>query len=98
MIYIAKKAAKIATDARVTLRWLDLQQRRFYHRTFTKQDVNGFMDHYMKLLTNGSVHNNHTRNGDKLRLPRVTRNWGKELAKDWNKLNKDIRNSFCTEF
>ncbi len=83
---LQNKAAKIildrplhssATDARATLRWLDLQQRRFYHRClYVYKCVNDLMDHSMKFLTNANVHNYRTRNSDKLRLPRVTINWG----------------------
>ena len=56
------------------------------------------MDHSMKLLTNANVHNYRTRNSDKLRLSRVTRNcMGKQRVcyqslKDWN-VDRDTRNS-----
>ena len=73
---LQNKAAKIildrplhssATDARATLRWLDLQQRRFYHRClYVYKCVDDLMDHSMKLLTNANVHNYRTRNSDKL--------------------------------
>ena len=40
-------------------------------------------------------HNYGTRNSDKLRLSRVTRNWGKQCVyyqslKDWNELDRDL--------
>ena len=48
----------------------------------------------MNLLTNGDIHNYNTRNKDMLRLPRVTRNWGKQRVchhslKDWNELERE---------
>ena len=106
------KAAKIildrplhssATDALVTLKWLNLEQRRFYHRClYVYKCVNGLMDHSMKLLTNRDIHKYNTRNNDNLRLPRVTRNWGKQRVcyhslKDWNGLDRDTRNSSSIE-
>ncbi len=104
---LQNKAAKIildrplhssATDARATLKWLDLQQHCFYHRClYVYKCVDDLMDHSMKLLTNANVHNYRTRNSDKLRLPRVTKNWGKQCVcyqslKDWN-VDRDTRNS-----
>ena len=47
----------------------------------------------MNLLTNSDIHNYKTRNKDMIRLPRVTRNWGKQRVryhslKDWNELER----------
>ena len=58
----------------------------------------GLMDHSMNLLTNSDIHKYNTRNKDMLRLPRVTRNWGKQRVchhslKDWNKLKRETRNA-----
>ena len=52
----------------------------------------------MKLLTNRDTHNYNTRNGNKLRLPRISRNWGKQrvcyhAVKDWNSLDEDTVNT-----
>ena len=105
---LQNKAAKIildrplyssATDAPVTLKWLNLEQRRFYQRCiYIYKCINGLMDHPMNLLTNSDIHNYNTRNKDMLRLPRVTRNWGKQRVchhslKDWNKLKRVTRNA-----
>ena len=79
-----------ATDALVTLKWLNLEQRRSYHRCiYIYKCINGLMDHSMNLLTNSDIHNYNTRNKDMLRLPRVIRNWGKQRVClhsliDWN--------------
>ena len=105
---LQNKAAKIildrplyssATDALVTLKWLNLEQRRSYHRCiYIYKCINGLMDHSMNLLTNSDIHNYNTRNKDMLRLPRVTRNWGKQRVchhplKDWNELERETRNA-----
>ena len=52
----------------------------------------------VNLLTNSDIHNYNTSNKDTLRLPRVTRNWGKQRVchhslKEWNKLEKEARNA-----
>ena len=88
-----------ATNDLVTLKWLNLKQRRFHHRCiYIYKCINGLMDHSMNLLTNSDIHNYNTRNKDMLRLPRVTRNWGKQRVchhslKDWNKLERATRNA-----
>ena len=96
---LQNKAAKIildrplyssATDTLVTLKWLNLEQRRFYHRWI--------YIYLYALLTNSNIHNYNTRNKDMLRLPRITRNWGKQRVchhslKDWNKLQRETRNA-----
>ena len=52
----------------------------------------------MDLLTIGDSQGYIMRNRDNLRLPRVTRNWGKQRVSyqavvNWNSLNKDIKDS-----
>ena len=52
----------------------------------------------MNLLTNSDIHNYITRNKDMLRLPRVTKNWGKQRVchhylKDLNELERETRNA-----
>ena len=79
---LQNKAAKIildrplyssATDALVTLKWLNLE-RRFYHRCiYICKCINGLMDHSINLLANSDIHNYNTRNKDMLRLPHVKR-------------------------
>ena len=106
---LQNKAAKIildrpfhssATSALATLKWLNLEQRRFYDRCiYVYKCINGLMEHSMKLLTNNDIHNYYTRNNDKLRLPsRVRRNWRKQRIcyqsmKNWNSLDKETRNA-----
>ena len=85
---LQNKAAKIildrqlyssSSDALVALKWLNLEQRRFYHRCiYVYKCINGLMDHSMELLPHGDIHSYNTRNKDMLRLPRVTKNWGKQ--------------------
>ena len=108
---LQNKAAKIildrpfhrsATCALATLKWLNLEQRRFYHRCiYVYKCINGLTEHSMKLLTNTDIHNYYTRDNDKLRLPSVRRNWGKQRVcyqsvKNWNSLvslDKETRNA-----
>ena len=64
---LQNKAAKIildrplyssATDAPVTLKWLNLEQRRFYQRCiYIYKCINGLTDHSMNLLTHIGIHN-----------------------------------------
>ncbi len=104
---LQNKAAKIIRDKPLyssasefaNLNWVTLEQRRFYHRClFVYKCVNGYTDHSMGLLTVGDAHGYNTRNKDKLRLPHVTRNLGKQrvcyqAVNDWNSLDIDIRTS-----
>ena len=56
-----------ATDALVTLKWLNLEQRRFNHCCiYIYKCINGLMDHSMNLLANSDIHNYNTRNKDML--------------------------------
>ena len=46
-----------ASDAIITLQWLNLEQRRFYYRCLhVYKCSNGLMDHSMELLANRDVH------------------------------------------
>jgi hypothetical protein len=52
----------------------------------------------MNLETHQEPHEHNTRNKDKLRLPKITRNWGKQrisyhAVNDYNILSEEIRNS-----
>ena len=67
-----------ATDAIETLKWLNLEQLRFYHPcTYVYQCINGLMDHPMELTANRDIPNYNTRNRDMLGLPLATKDWGK---------------------
>ena len=76
---LQNKAAKIilnrplyssATDAVETLKWLNLEQRRFYHPcTYVYKCINDRVDHSVELLANRNIPNYKTRNRDMLRLP-----------------------------
>ena len=84
---LQNKAAKIilnrplyssATDAIETLKWLNLEQLRFYHPcTYVYKCINGLMDHPMELTANRDIPNYNTRNRDMLGLPLATKDWGK---------------------
>ena len=105
---LQNKAAKIilnrplyssATDAVETLKWLNLEQRRFYHPcTYVYKCINGRVDHSMELLANRNIPNYNTRSRDMLGLPLATKNWGKQRVryhslKDQNNLDKATRNA-----
>ena len=76
---LQNKAAKIilnrplyssATDAVETLKWLNLEQRRFYHPcTYVYKCINGRVGHSIELLANRNIPNYNTRNRDMLRPP-----------------------------
>ena len=76
---LQNKAAKIilnrplyssATDAVETLKWLNLEQRRFYHPcTYVYKCINGRVGHSIELLANRNIPNYNTRNRDMLRIP-----------------------------
>ena len=66
---------------------------------FTKC-INGLMDHSMELLASRDVHNIITQERKTCLdyIPLATKNWGKKrvcyhFLKDWNNLDKDIRNA-----
>lgn len=105
---LQNKAAKIildrplhssASNALSTLGWLNLEQRRIYHRCiYIYKCVNGLTEHSLDIVTRGQIHGYNTRNRDTLRLPTIKRNWGKQRTnyqaiKDWNDLHIDIRNA-----
>ena len=86
-------------DALVTLKWLNVEQRIFYHYCiYVYKCIKCLMAHSVELLANRDVHNYNMRNKDMLRLPLATKNWGKQRVcyhslKDWNNLDRDIRNA-----
>ena len=88
-----------ATDAIITLKWLNLEQHIFYHRCiYVYKCINGLMDHSMELLANRDIPNYNTRNRDMLRLALATKNLGKQRVcyhplKDWNNLDKATTNA-----
>ena len=88
-----------ATDAIETLKWLNLEQLRFYHPcTYVYKCINGLMDHPMELTANRDIPNYNTRNRDMLGLPLATKDWGKQRVcyrslKDWKNLDKATRNA-----
>ena len=105
---LQNKAAKIildrplhssATEALGALKWLPLENRRFQRRCiYIYKCLNGLIKHHIKLETHQECHQQNTRNKDKFRLPKVTRNWGKQrisyhAVNDYNTLSKEIRNS-----
>ena len=105
---LQNKAAKIilerplhssASDARSWLGWLDLAQRRRLHRClFVYKSVNGLLKHHLEIISNKDVHGNDTRNKGDIRLPIITRSWGKQqlayhATKDWNNLPANIRSA-----
>ncbi len=56
------------------------------------------MEHDMSLIKQQDRHSHNTRNKDKLRLPSIKRNWGKQRTKfhavsDYNTLSQEIRES-----
>ena len=87
------------TDALSQLRWLNLNQRRHFHRClYVYKCVNGITSHKLELSRNSDVHRYNTRSKDHLRLPTVKRNWGKQRTcyhafKDWNALDSGLKNS-----
>ena len=88
-----------ATDALNQLGWLNLKQRRHFHRClYVYKCVNGITSHKLELSRNSDVHRYNTRCKDHLRLSSVKRNWGKQRTfyhafKDWNSLDSDLKNS-----
>ena len=88
-----------ATDALNQLGWLNLKQRRHFHRClYVYKCVNGITSHKLELSRNSDVHRYNTRCKDHLSLSSVKRNWGKQRTfyhafKDWNSLDSDLKNS-----
>ena len=104
---LQNKAAKLvlnkplyssATDALNQLGWLNLKQRRHFHRClYVYKCVNGIASHKLELSRNSDVHRYNPRCKDHLRLLLVKRNWGKQRTcyhafKDWNALDSDLNN------
>ena len=88
-----------ATDALNQLGWLNLKQRKHFHRRlYVYKCVNGITSHKLELPRNSDVHRYNTLCKDHLRLPPVKRNWGEQRIcyhafKDWNALESDLNNS-----
>ena len=88
-----------ATDAIQALGWIRLEDRRSYHRClFIFKCLNNLTSHSMTFLKNGNIHEYNTRIKDNLRLPKVSKNWGKQrheyqAVKKWNELSQNVRNS-----
>ena len=67
------------TDALSQLGWLNLNQRRHFHRclyVYKCVNGNGITSYKLELSRNSDVHKYNTRSKDHLRLPTVKRNWG----------------------
>ena len=105
---LQNKAAKLildrpwfssATSALHELGWKPLSNRRFYHRClYVFKCLNNLVDYDVNFLYNRDIHNHNTRVKNKLRLPRVKRNWGKykvdyHAISDWNLLDEEITTS-----
>ena len=105
---LQNKAAKLildrpwfssATSALHKLGWKPLSNRRFYHRClYVFKCLNNIVDYDVNFLYNRDIHNHNTRAKNKLRLPRVKRNWGKykvdyHAISDWNLLDEEITTS-----
>ena len=82
------------------LNWLDLYQRRHYHRCL-KKGKNRFVSSHSNLTSLKEKHIKYnTRNDNNFHLPTVRINWVKQrlsfhTVKDWNNLSKNIRNFEC---
>ena len=105
---LQSKAAKIildhplyssATEALNSLGWMDLAERRRYHRClYMFKYINGLTFSNLDITAVKETHSYNTRSKNNLRLPKVQRNWGKQrlayhAGNDWNSLNENIRNS-----
>ena len=83
---LQNKAAKLildrplyssATEALSILEWPTLSKRRFFRRcTYIFKCVNDLISYHIELSSNNNRYN--TRNSNDIRLPKVTRNWGKQ--------------------
>ena len=72
-----------ATDALSTLGWLNLEQRRIYHRCiYIYTCVNGITAHSVDIVTRGQIHGYITSSKDTLRLSSIRRNWGNQATND----------------
>ena len=88
-----------ATSALNELGWKPLSNCRFYHRClYVFKCLNNLVDYDVDFLYNRDIHHHNTRVKNKLRLPRVKRNWGKykvdyHAISDWNWLDEEITTS-----
>ena len=80
-IFLDRPFHSSATDKLNGLGWLNLEQRRLFHRClYVYKCVIEITSHSMELLENRDVHNYNTRTREHLRLIRVTRNCGKQRS------------------
>ena len=88
-----------ATDAIQALGWIRLEDRCSYHRClYIFKCLNNLTSNSLAFLKNTNIHNYNTRSKDNLRLPKVSKIWGKQrieyqAVKEWNNLSQNVRNS-----
>ena len=93
-----------STEALDRLDLKTLPKRRHFHRCVMMQKyLSGEIDYKFDIRRNSSLHSYKTRRSNDLHLPRVRTNWGKQTfviqaSKDWNNLDKDIKNSKTLSF
>ena len=105
---LQNKAAKVilnrplyssSTEALAVLKWLPLEKRRFQRRcVHVYKCINGLINHDIDLIRQDVLHRHNTRNKGNFRLPRVKRNWGKQITQyhavsDFNSLSQTIKDS-----
>ena len=105
---LQNKAAKLildrslhspSTDALTVLRWLNLEERRKYHRCiYAYKCTNGQLNHSLDIVRKSDMHSYNTRNKDTIKLLKIQYNWGKQRSrnhcfKDFNELERTVRNS-----
>ena len=84
-----------------TLGWCRLSQRRTFHRClFVRKALQGSIDFDFGFHPNSEFHKYNTRQKDNLHLPLIRKSWGRQRLiytsiKDWNSLDKDLRNIQC---
>ena len=103
---LQNKAAKVilnrplyssSTEALAVLKWLPLEKRRFQRRcVHVYKCINGLINHDIDLIRQDVLHGHTTRNKGNFRLPRVKRNWGKQIRQyyavsDFNSLSQTIK-------
>ena len=88
-----------ATDAIQALGWIRLVDRRSYRRfLYIFKCLNNLTSNSLAFLKNTNIHNYNTRTKDNLRLPKVSKIWGKQrieyqAVKEWNNLSQNVINS-----
>ena len=79
------------TDALQSLGWIRLEDRRRYHRCLHSfKCLNN-----LTFLRNADIYKYNARSKDNLRLPEVSKKWGKQKLEyqAWNDLSQYVRNS-----